>query len=65
LFQKHLSPHQFGILTLGAYEVIPFGIQTLFDLHPNWAMMQVNIENVFNIVFQVVILKKNCDVGGL
>ncbi len=26
LFQEHLSPHQFGVLTLGGYETIFFGI---------------------------------------
>jgi hypothetical protein len=25
-FQKHLSPHQFGVWTLGGCEAIPFGI---------------------------------------
>jgi hypothetical protein len=32
-FQEHLSPHQFGILTLRGYEAIPFNIQALLDLH--------------------------------
>jgi len=52
-------------LTFGGCEVILFGIGALFDLHPNWAMMQVNIENVSNIVFKVVISKKFYDVQGL
>ncbi len=39
LFQEHLSPHQFGVLTLGSYEAIHFDIRTLFDLHPIWAVM--------------------------
>ncbi len=38
-FQEHLSPHQFGVSTLGGYEAIHFGIQTFIDLQPNWAMM--------------------------
>jgi hypothetical protein len=32
-FQEHLSPHQFGVSTLGGCEAIPFGIQTLINLH--------------------------------
>jgi hypothetical protein len=32
-FQEHLSPHQFGVLTLRGYESIPFGIRTLLNLH--------------------------------
>ncbi len=49
-FQEHLSPHQFGVLTFGNYEAIPFGIRTLLDLHPDWVMMQVDIKNAFNNV---------------
>jgi hypothetical protein len=56
-FQKHLSPHQFKVLTPRGYETIPFGIRALLDLHPDWVLMQVNVENIFNSVFQIVILK--------
>ncbi len=65
LFQEHLSPHQFGVLTFGGCEAIIFDIQALFDLHPNWAMMQVDVENIFNNVFLVVIFRELCDVRGL
>ncbi len=34
-FQEHVSPHQFGVSSLGGYEVIPFGIRTLLDLNPD------------------------------
>jgi hypothetical protein len=30
---------------------IVFGIQTLLNLHPNWATMQVNIENTLKNIF--------------
>jgi hypothetical protein len=50
-FQKHLSPHQFEISTPRSCEAIPFGIRTLFDLHLDWAILQVNFENTFNNVF--------------
>jgi len=33
LFQKHLSPHQFRILTPRGYVAILFNIQALLDLH--------------------------------
>jgi hypothetical protein len=49
-FQEHLSPHQFGVLTLGCYETILFGNRTFFDLHLDWVKMQVNAKNDFNIV---------------
>ncbi len=64
LFQKRISPHQFGVLTLGGYEAILFGIWTLFELHPNWVVMQVTIQNTFNRVFWVVIFGELCDVKG-
>jgi len=50
-------PHQFGVLTFGGYETIHFGIRALFDLHINWVVMQIDIENAFNNIFQAVIFK--------
>jgi hypothetical protein len=44
-------------LTFGGYETIHFGIRALFDLHINWVVMQIDIENAFNNIFQVVIFK--------
>jgi len=44
--------------------VIPFGIQALFNLHPDWVVMQVNVDNIFNNIFRIVIFKNLCDVGG-
>jgi hypothetical protein len=58
LFQKHLSPHQFGISTLGACETILFGIRALFNLHLDWILMQVDVETVFNSVSRIVIFKE-------
>ncbi len=63
-FQEHISPHQFGKSTPGSYEAIPFGIGTFFNLHLNWAMMQVNIKNGFNSIFQATIFRELCDVEG-
>jgi hypothetical protein len=48
---RALIPHQFGVLTLVSYEAIIFGIQALLDLHFNWVVMQVDVENIFNNVF--------------
>jgi hypothetical protein len=41
-----------------------FGIQAFFNLHLDWVVMQVDVENTFNNIFQIIILKKLCDVGG-
>ncbi len=43
--------------TPGTCEAILFNIRTFLGLHPNWVMMQVDINNIFNSVFQVVILE--------
>jgi hypothetical protein len=55
LFQEHLSPHQFGISTLGGCETISFRIQALLNLHPNWVVMQVDVKNAFNNIFKRLI----------
>jgi hypothetical protein len=51
-------------LTHGGYETILFGIKAFFDLHPNWVMMQVNVENVFNIIYFYLFFRKLQDAGG-
>jgi len=63
-FQEHISPHQFRVLTPRGYEAIPFNVHALFDLHLHWVVIQVEVNNVFNNVFQIVILKELCDVKG-
>jgi hypothetical protein len=50
-------------LTFGECEVISFRIPAFFDLHLDWAIMQVDIENVFNNVLQTAIFKELCYVG--
>jgi hypothetical protein len=59
-----MSPHQFGVLTLGGCEAIVLGIRTFFNLHLYWAMMKVDVENAFNIIFVIAIFRKLCDAGG-
>jgi hypothetical protein len=65
LFQEHLSPHQFGVLIPRGCETILFGIRALCNLHLDWVMMQVNIENAFNSVSRATILRELQDVEGL
>jgi hypothetical protein len=38
-FKNTYPPINLEVSTLGGYEAIPFGIRTLFDLHPDWAVM--------------------------
>jgi hypothetical protein len=62
LFQEHLSPHEFEVSTPRDYETIIFNIKALLDLHLDWVVMQVDVENAFNNVSQTVIIKKLWDV---
>ncbi len=64
LFQEHLSPHEFGVLTFGGYKAIIFSIWALFDLHLDWAVMHINVKNAFNNIFQIIIFRKLCDAKG-
>ncbi len=63
-FQEHLSLYQFGISTPGACEAISFDIRTFLNLHLNWAMMQINIEKVFNKISRTTIFRELCDAKG-
>ncbi len=51
-------------MTFRGCETIIFGIRALFDLQFNWVVMQINVENIFNNVFQVVIFRKLQDAKG-
>jgi hypothetical protein len=35
-----------------------FSIKTFLNLHPNWGVMQINVKNVLNNIFQIVIFKE-------
>ncbi len=52
--------HSFDLWRLWGH---PFGIRAFPNIHFDWVVMQVKVENVFNNIFRVVILKKFCDVG--
>ncbi len=65
LFHEHLSPHKFRVLTFGGCEAIPFGIRTLFDLHLDWVVMQVDVKDAFKNIFQIAIFRELCDAKGL
>ncbi|KAL2613331.1 hypothetical protein R1flu_025023 [Riccia fluitans] len=46
----HFLPLQFGVATRGACETIIHGLCATLDLHPDWVVLQVDIQNAFNIV---------------
>jgi len=61
---KNTFPHiNLEFQPLGC-ETIFFGIRTFFNLHPDYIVMQINLENAFNGVFQTTIFKELRDVGG-
>jgi hypothetical protein len=41
----------------GDYETIPFSIKTFLDLHPDWVMMQINIQTFLIVFFELLFLK--------
>jgi hypothetical protein len=47
------------VSTFGGYEAICFGIQALFDLHPDYIVMHVDVENIFNNTFELLFIE-NC-----
>jgi hypothetical protein len=56
--------HQFGVAVRGSYELVVHGIQATLDVHPNWAVLQVDIVNAFNIISHRVVVKKLRAIGG-
>ncbi|KAL2614144.1 hypothetical protein R1flu_025836 [Riccia fluitans] len=50
----HFSHLQFDVATCGGCETIIHGLRATLDLHPNWIVLQVDIQNAFNIVSREV-----------
>ncbi|KAL2608417.1 hypothetical protein R1flu_026990 [Riccia fluitans] len=46
----HFSPLQFGVAMRGGCETIIHGLRATLDLHPDWVVLQVDIQKAFNIV---------------
>ncbi|KAL2650793.1 hypothetical protein R1flu_018921 [Riccia fluitans] len=49
-FSDHFEPWQFGVATRGGCETIVHGLQAIVDLHPDWMVLQLDIQNAFNTV---------------
>jgi hypothetical protein len=45
-------------LIAGNYETILFGIKAFIDLHTDWVVIQVDVENIFNNVSRTAIFKE-------
>jgi hypothetical protein len=57
-FVEHFSPHQFGVGILGGCETMVHGVGTRLDIHSEWVVLHVDVQNVFNSVFQATIFKE-------
>ncbi|KAL2612792.1 hypothetical protein R1flu_024484 [Riccia fluitans] len=51
----HFSPLQFGVATRGGCETIIHGLRATLDLHPDWVVLQVDIQNAFNTISREVL----------
>jgi len=54
----HISPHQFGVATEGGCESIIQGIRCTLDLYLEWVVLQLDVENAFNLVSRGVIFQQ-------
>jgi hypothetical protein len=41
-----------------------YGIQIVLNIHPDWVVLQMDVENAFNTISKKVIFEKLCVVGG-
>ncbi|KAL2611673.1 hypothetical protein R1flu_023365 [Riccia fluitans] len=46
----HFSPLQFDVATHGGCKTIIHGLRAILDLHPDWVVLQVDIQNMFNTI---------------
>jgi hypothetical protein len=51
-FAEHFSPHWFGVATLGMCETMVHGVRPILNLHLEWVVLQVDVQNIFNSIFQ-------------
>ncbi|KAL2653572.1 hypothetical protein R1flu_021700 [Riccia fluitans] len=60
----HFSPLQFGIAMLGGCETIIHGLRATLDLHPDWIVLQVDIQSAFNTVSREALFRELCAAIG-
>lgn len=53
LSQEHISLYQVRIMMFGRYKSVLLSIKSHLDLHPNWMIFQVDIENIFNNIYHI------------
>jgi hypothetical protein len=50
-FVKHFSPHQFGVAMPSGCETMVHGVRVMLDLHLEWVVLLVDVQNMFNSIF--------------
>ncbi|KAL2608123.1 hypothetical protein R1flu_026696 [Riccia fluitans] len=60
----HFSPLQFVVATRGGCETIIHGLRATLDLHPDWVVLQVDIQNAFNTVSREALFLELCTAIG-
>ncbi len=54
----HYSPHQFGVIIKGGYEVVIHIIKCTLNFHPDLVALQLNMANAFNSLSRRVIFQE-------
>lgn len=53
----HFAPDQFAVATPAGCEAIALGIRCISEVHPSYALLQVDISNAFNTVSRAAIFE--------
>jgi hypothetical protein len=59
-FTKHFNPHQFKVAMLRKCETMVHVVKTMLDLHLEWVVLQVDVQNMFNSISQIAIFQDLC-----
>jgi hypothetical protein len=52
----------FGVVVRGKYEVVVHNIQASLDVHLDWVVLQVDVENTFNsILWKAIFQGTSCE----
>ena len=57
-FAEHLAPYQLAVGVSGGTEVVTRGLEVALQVHPDWALLQVDIRNAFNSVNRETIFEE-------
>ncbi|KAL2644887.1 hypothetical protein R1flu_012474 [Riccia fluitans] len=62
----HFSPLEFGMARHGGCKTIIHGLHATLDLHPDWIVLQVDIQNAFNTIsWEALFCELRAAIGSL